>query len=75
MISATHGNHRIVKKIINTFHNINDLIKSGKKFLKTSYRIQLYDKILSNKTIHPKPIITRRGTWLKSAVFYTDNFE
>jgi len=73
---AVHGIHRIAEKIMDNFHEINDLINNGKKiFLKAPYRVQLYHEILPNKPLPPQPIITQWGAWLESAIFYADNFE
>jgi len=73
---AAHGIHRIAEKIMDIFHEINDLINNGKKIiLKAPYRIQLYHEMLPNTPLPPQPIITRWGAWLESAIFYADNFE
>jgi len=71
---AAHGIHRIAEKIMDIFHEINDLINNGKNiFFKAPYRIQLYE-MLPIKPLPSQPIITRWGAWLESEIFYADNF-
>jgi hypothetical protein len=37
-------------------------------------RVQFYKETLPNLPLPPQPVITRWGTWLKAAIFYSDNY-
>lgn len=42
--------------------------------MKAPLRIQKYREQLSTLPLPPKPVITRWGTWIKSASFYSEHF-
>lgn len=67
-----HGLNRIAEKIRCRFHLVNTLISSVKKvFLKAPLRVEKYRKILGLVPLPPEPVITRWGTWLEAALFYS----
>ena len=43
-------------------------------FVKAPLRIQVYKEKLPNISLPPEPVVTRWGTWLEAAIFYTDNY-
>lgn len=73
---TAHGLHRVAETIRDHFKEVNKLISEVKKvFKKAPSRIQKYRELLGDLQLPPEPIITRWGTWLSAACFYSDNFE
>lgn len=73
---TAHGLHRVAETVRDNFPKVNRLISAVKKvFKKAPSRIQKYHEILEDLTLPPEPIITRWGTWLSAACFYSDNYE
>jgi len=57
----------------NIFPGINKLVNNGKKmFLKAPHRITAYKNCMECH-LPPEPVITRWGTWLETAMFYSEN--
>lgn len=70
-----HAFHRVAEKIRYLFPETNDLISTVKKiFCKAPSRIQKFKGLFPNLELPPEPIITRWGTWLSAAEYYSDNF-
>ena len=69
-----HALNRVAEKIREVFPDVNKLINNGKKiFLKAPHHVSVYrDKM--DCPLPPEPVITRWGTWLEAALFYSDNF-
>jgi len=68
--------NRVAEKIREMFPNVNKLINNIKNvFLKAPYHVQVYKKILPNKPLPQKPILTRWETWLEATVFNCEHFE
>jgi len=71
-----HGLHRVCEKIRIEFPKVDELISNMKKvFLKAPARIELFRREAADTPLPPSPIITRWGTWLKAAIYYSENFE
>lgn len=71
-----HGINRVAEEIRNQFPLVNELISNVKKFfLKAPLRIQLYKESFPGLPLPPQPVITRWGTWLNAAIFYSKNYE
>jgi hypothetical protein len=70
-----HGINRVAEEVRNQFPLVNELISIVKKiFVKALLRVQFYKETLPNLPLPPQPVITRWGTWLKAAIFYSDNY-
>jgi hypothetical protein len=64
---VAHGLNRVLEKV-------NKLVNNGKKILlKSPHRVEIYKNIMESE-LPPEPVITRRETWLKAALFYAENF-
>jgi len=69
-----HTVHHFAEEIRNKFLNANKLISTENKVLmKAPLRIQTYRE-LSIIPLPPEPVITRWDSWIKSALFYRENF-
>jgi len=69
-----HGLNRVAEKVRDIFPGINKLVNNGKKmFLKAPHRITAYKNCMDCR-LPPEPVITRWGTWLETALFYSENF-
>jgi len=69
-----HGLNRVAEMVRDLCPNVNTLVNNGKKvFLKAPARIQVYREIMDGP-LAPSPVLTRWGTWLQAAIFYSDNF-
>ena len=75
-----HALHRICEKARSLFKDVNTLLKNGKKiFLKSPLRVTLW-KQSSDLALPPQVCVTRWGTWVNGAVWYSvpahfDTFE
>jgi Protein of unknown function (DUF 659) len=70
-----HALHRVAEEIRNIFPKVNDLISNAKKiFLKAPYRLQIFKTIAPNIPLPPQPILTRWGTWLNAAMYYSEHY-
>lgn len=71
---VAHGLNRVAEKVRDIFPGINKLVNNGKKmFLKAPHRITAYKNFMDCR-LPPEPVITRWGTWLEAALFYSENF-
>lgn len=71
-----HGLHRVCEKIRIEFPKVDELISNMKKvFLKAPARIELFRREAADTPLPPSPIITRWGTWLKAAIYYSEHFK
>jgi hypothetical protein len=75
MTCATHSICWIAERIMDIFHEINDLLNNGKNIFLKAHIIQLYHEMLPNITLPPQLITTRWGAWIESTIFYADYFE
>lgn len=71
-----HGMHRVCEQIRGNYKSVDQLINQTKKiFLKAPSRKAKLRELFPNLPMPPKPIITRWGTWLSAASYYSTNFE
>ncbi|KAE9534788.1 hypothetical protein AGLY_008080 [Aphis glycines] len=71
-----HGLHRIAEEIRKHFPKVDNLISNGKKiFLKALSRVLFFKTELPDIPLPSQPIITRWGTWLEAAIYYSDHFQ
>lgn len=71
-----HGLHLIAEEIHKNFLKVDNLIYIGEKiFLKASPRVLFLKTELPDIPLPLQPIITRWGTWLEVAIYYSDNFQ
>lgn len=69
-----HGLNRIAEQVRELCPNVNTLVNNGKKvFLKAPNRVEMYRQEMEGP-LPPSPVLTRWGTWLEAAVFYSDNY-
>jgi len=70
-----HAHHRVAETIRGKFNNVDGLVSNVKKvFLKAPSRLEIFKTEASGIPLPPVPIITRWGTWLEAAFYYSDNF-
>lgn len=73
---TTHALHRVAEEVRAMFPDVDKLVANGKKtFRKSAARITTFREIAPQTPLPPQPILTRWGTWIKSAVYYAENFE
>jgi len=71
-----HGMNRLCETIRESFPAVNTLISSVKKiFVKAPLRKQKFLTSALGIPLPPQPVITRWGTWLSAALYYTENFD
>lgn len=71
-----HGLHRIAEQVRDVHSNVDTLISCGKKvFLKAPSRVHIFREMAPDVPLPPQPIITRWGTWLNAAIYYSQNFD
>ncbi|KAF2889861.1 hypothetical protein ILUMI_16312 [Ignelater luminosus] len=71
-----HGLHRTCEETREMHPAVNSLISHVKKvFCKALSRIQLFYSKLPTILLPPQPGITKSGSWLKAAFYYTNNYE
>lgn len=69
-----HAFHRVAESVRSAFPEVDSLISSVKKiFLKAPSRVQIFKENYPELPLPPQPIITRWGTWLEAALYYSKN--
>lgn len=67
-----HGLHRVAEEIRAQFPHINHVISSVKKvFVKAPSRVRVFKEMLPETPLPPEPILTRWGTWIEAAMYYS----
>ncbi|XP_018493904.1 uncharacterized protein LOC100901058 [Galendromus occidentalis] len=70
-----HGLHRVAEEARTLFPKVDRLIASMKMvLLKSPCRIALFRERVE-LPLPPKPVLTRWGSWIKTAEYYAENFE
>ena len=70
-----HGLHRISETIQTCYPLVDKLVSSVKKvFKKAPSRVQKFRTIAPDVPLPPQPILTRWGTWLEAALYYSEHF-
>lgn len=71
-----HALHRLAEEIRANFPEVNALISSVKKvFVKAPSRVMLFTEMMQDIRLPPQPIITRWGTWIEAALYYSEHLE
>lgn len=71
-----HSLHRLAEEIRANFPEVNALISSVKKvFVKAPLRVKLFSEMLPDTRLPPQPILTRWGTWIEAALYYSEHLE
>jgi hypothetical protein len=70
-----HAMNRVAEAVRTEFPLVNKLINNGKKvFVKAPTRVQVYKEMLVDVPLPVQTILTRWGTWIKAALFYTEHY-
>ena len=70
-----HLLNRVCGEICSLFQNVDLLISNAKKiFSEFTHRNAMFTYFVPNVPIPPKPVITRCGTWLTAANYYSEYF-
>jgi hypothetical protein len=76
VMCLTHAIHRIAETVRAGYPKVDKLIANVKKvFRKAPSRIQYFKSIAPSLSLPPEPILTRWGTWIKTASYYSENVE
>jgi hypothetical protein len=68
--------HPVAETIHENFPLIDKLVSSVKKvFVKAPYRKEAFKAVAPSVPLPPEPILTRWGTWLCAASYYTEHLE
>jgi hypothetical protein len=71
-----HGLHLLCEFIRDQFPKVNTLVSKMKSVLTYSKeRTDMYQELLGDRPLPPKPVITRWGTFLNTAIHHHQNFE
>jgi len=71
-----HGIQRAAELVRSSFKFVDMLIAETKKvFLKAPYRVQVYQELNPDLPLPPQPVVTRWGTWIEAAIFFSQNFD
>lgn len=69
-----HGMHRVAEEVRRFSPAVNALISSVKKvFLKAPSRITTFKEMLPGTPLPPEPVLTRWGTWIAAALYYSEH--
>ena len=67
-----HGLHRVCETIRLEYADIDALIASAKEiFVKVPDHVSRFHFFAPNVPLSPKPVLTRWGTWLSAALYYS----
>lgn len=71
-----HAIHRVCEFIRASYQDVDSLISNCKKiFLKSPSRLNVFREYLPDVPLPPRPVITRWGTWLTAALYYSTHFD
>jgi hypothetical protein len=69
-----HGIHGVAEKIRSLCPKIDKLISNVKKiFKKSPIRREIFEEHAPGLSFPPQPVLTRWGTWLQAASYYSEN--
>lgn len=73
---TSHGLHRTAENIRIKFPKFDKPVANVKRvFQKAPYRVQQFHTDAPITPLLPEPILTRWGTWISVAIYYSKNFE
>lgn len=73
---TSHGLHRAAEQIRIQFPKVDKLVANVKQvFKKAPYRVLKFHTDAPNIPLPPEPILTRWGTWISAAIYYSENFQ
>lgn len=71
---TAHAVHRVAEEVRKFSPAVNDLISAGKKiFVKAPSRVNIFKEMMPGVPLPPEPILTRWGTWISAALYYTEH--
>jgi hypothetical protein len=71
-----HMLNLVAETIRRSYEDVDGLIANVKKiFVKAPLRVEVYKERVKEVPLPPQPVLTRWGTWLEAAVFYSTHFE
>lgn len=71
-----HGLQRVAEEVRSKYPQVNSIISNTKKvFVKAPQRVLHYREQLPNVKLPPEPVLTRWGTWIEAACFYSEHFK
>jgi hypothetical protein len=74
--NPAHALNLVAEKIRYQYEDVDNLISNVKKiFVKAPLRVEMYKEKLKEMPLPPQPILTRWGTWLQAAMFYSEHFD
>ncbi|XP_018496447.1 uncharacterized protein LOC100899436 [Galendromus occidentalis] len=72
---VAHAIHRVAEEVRLLFPDVDKVVANGKKvFRKSAARVSLFREIAPGTALPPQPILTRWGTWIEAAIYYSANF-
>lgn len=71
-----HGLHRVAEMVRSNYPEVNRLISAAKSvFLKSPRRVEKFKELSPGVSLPPSPVVTRWGTWLEAAQYYSNHLE
>jgi hypothetical protein len=71
---VAHGIHRLAEFIRENNPQVDALVSNGKKiFLKAPTRLTAWRNMCKDIPLPPEPVVTRWGTWIETAIFYSEH--
>lgn len=72
---VVHAMHRVAEVIRHSLPEVDSLVSNTKKvFLKAPSRIAAFRELAPGVPLPPQPVLTRWGTWLSAAMYYSEHF-
>lgn len=66
----------IVEEVRENYETVDALISNVKKvFLQSPTRIKTFKSIAPDLKLPPQPVLTRWGTWIEIAMYYSENLK
>lgn len=72
---VVHTLHLVAENIRQRYPAVNDFISNFKKILTKSSKRVLSYKTITSLPLPPKPVVTRWGTWINTAIFHCQNYD
>ena len=73
-ITRMNGLHNLSQNLMSKYKNVNRFVVCGKKiFFKAPNRVKLFREVLPNTPLHPEPVKTRWGSWLRAVRYIAEH--